>query len=239
MGCIEEIENFGGKPCSAQYCNYMSIKQSDNNHYYCDRKDADRIVVPNCRPRDAKWPITVIGSDGNTRYCGCSCFAFGTPIAVSEFQFKPIEELRVGDDVMAADTNGTGLTWRKQKVCMSSGTRQKSDQQEMIEIRYGKNKVLVVTPNHLFLIAGGKLKRANCLVSGQDQLIDDKGNAVLITQIFYGVIEGGVHHIATSLNPSRESNGHLLNSNGIVSADFALEVGYLALDESTRYALIG
>ncbi len=102
-----------------------------------------------------------------TCYCCCSCFANGTRIAIPE-GFKVIEQFLVGDKVLTADTelSGTGikLNWLTAKVTFSMGTSPNSHEPVMVHIHHGEVGSIVVTPDHLFLMPNGKLKRADRLV---------------------------------------------------------------------------
>ena len=169
-----------------------------------------------------------------TCYCCCSCFAYGTRIGVPEGS-KVIEQFVVGDKVLTAnvESSGTGvkLNWSSTKVSFSSGTGPDSHEPAMVYIHHGEVGSLVVTPDHLFLLPNGKLKRADRLVPGQDQLVSAEGTPVAINEVSLGAYTGGVHHIATDKEFTGDLNGHLLISEGVVSGDFNLQIHASELKE--------
>jgi hypothetical protein len=169
-----------------------------------------------------------------TCYCCCSCFAYGTRIGVPEGS-KVIEQFVVGDKVLTAnvESSGTGvkLNWSSTKVSFSSGTGPDSQEPAMVYIHHGEVGSLVVTPDHLFLLPNGKLKRADRLVPGQDQLVSAEGTPVAINEVSLGTYTGGVHHIATDKEFTGDLNGHLLISEGVVSGDFNLQIHASELKE--------
>jgi len=179
-----------------------------------------------CKKLQNRFPISC--------YCCCSCFAYGTRIGVPEGS-KVIEQFVVGDKVLTAnlESSGTGikLNWSSTKVSFSSGTGPDSQEPAMVYIHHGEVGSLVVTPDHLFLLPNGKLKRADRLVPGQDQLVSAEGTPVAINEVSLGAYTGGVHHIATDKEFTGDLNGHLLISEGVVSGDFNLQIHASELKE--------
>jgi hypothetical protein len=89
-----------------------------------------------------------------------------------------------------------------------------------------KNTAIAVTSDHLFLTENRKLKRADRLAPG-DHLVDPQGLPVTIKSVHIGTMRAGFHHIATRKEePSADLEGHLLNTNGVVSADYAVQMFY-------------
>ena len=96
----------------------------------------------------------------------------------------------------------------------------------MVYVQYGDGQRFVVTPDHLFLMPDGKLKRAERLVPGRDQFVLAKGGTTPIVSLAIGAYQGGVHNIAaTDTSVDGRLEGHLLDANGIVSGDYALQLG--------------
>ncbi|MGZ8220622.1 MAG: Hint domain-containing protein [Methylobacter sp.] len=172
-----------------------------------------------------------------TCYCCCSCFANGTLIAVpSPVGFKKIEDIQVAKDKVCTakliiGEDNIKLAWGSAKVSFSQGTGPDSHQSNMIsiifdnpEIKGGAYKTIIVTPDHLFLISTGKLKRADQLVPGKDFLVNKEGNPISIHEISSGEYNGGVHHIATAKKFTGHLDDHLILAEGIVTGDFELQI---------------
>ncbi|WP_139487950.1 hypothetical protein [Brevibacillus dissolubilis] len=171
-------------------------------------------------------------------YCCCSCFAYGTPIA-TPVGMKAIEEFIVNDEVLVASEVQTAdgsmqLNWAPKSVLFSSGTGPDSSQASMIYLAYGDDQGLVVTPDHIFMLPNGKLKRADKLVPTEDQLLSPEGEAVPIHAVRLGSYKGGIHHIATDLNFDYKVEGHLLNANGVVCADYLLQIHFNQMPEDIK-----
>jgi hypothetical protein len=152
--------------------------------------------------------------------CYCTCLALGTPVAIAQGEFKAIQDFKVGDKVL---TTGINLQWVEKEVVFSDGTTGSSVQPYTIFIEYGDTS-LIVTADHLFLMPDGKLKRADRLTIN-DNLIAYNGDKLRIKSVSMGTYYGGFHHIATSKeDPKGNLDGHLLNTNGIISADYAVQL---------------
>jgi hypothetical protein len=161
---------------------------------------------------------------GDCCNCTCSCFAWGTEILIPDNKFKVIQDFKIGDPVMVC---GPDLKWETRKVEYSHGTDQYGRQPMMLHMIYGEDKKeIIITMDHLFLVPEGKLKRADKLIVGKDFLVSPDGQKVEIVSIEVGAYQGGVHHIATSVDKPQSLDGHLLASQGIVSADFAVQTHY-------------
>jgi len=103
----------------------------------------------------------------------------------------------------------------------------------MIKVSYeidGEETYLLVTKSHLFLLTSGGLKRADKLVPWHeetqqgDKLMLADGGETPVTGLHVGYFKKGIHHIATTDHPALSLEGHLLNSNGVVTADYALQL---------------
>lgn len=156
-----------------------------------------------------------------------TCTAYGTKIAVPDGD-KKIEMFNVGDQVLAADMS---LNWSPTKISFSSGTGASSQQSTMVYIHFGDNDIMIVTPDQLFMLSDRKLKRADRLIAGKDNLVDQNGKPVAINNIAIGRYKGGIHHISTSLNYNGSPDGHLLLAEGVVIGDFTLQINARELDE--------
>ena len=168
-------------------------------------------------------------------YCCCSCFARGTPVA-SPDGMKAIEMFNTGDMIFVATMSASlNPTWGTKAVAFSSGSDAGS-KGTVLYIRFGDNSGdddasvkepghLIVTKDQLLLLADGKLKKADRLVPHQDQLVSAKdGKPININSISIGEWRGGLHHIATSMDYTGSTGEHLLNSNGVITGDYCLQV---------------
>jgi hypothetical protein len=173
------------------------------------------------------WPVNhlVLVCDpvtGDCCNCTCSCLAYGTPVAIPSGT-KAIQTIALGDQVLAADTN---FQWTPMPVEFSDGTGPDSVQPQMVFVTYGQpEQTIIVTLDHTFLQAGGKLIRANMLIVG-DSLLGPGGEEVKILNIQVKNYVGGVWNIATSHEQPTSLNGHLINTQGVISGDYAVQLFY-------------
>lgn len=243
--------------CPGRHC-IEGVNQTPAAHRLCQCKDINGNPIPGCTPSDLLYPFK--GSicfnveteqysqlqprqcfnQGNnwyylSCYCCCSCFAYDTKIGIPGGGFKVIQNFSVGDKVLTAnvefESSGIKLEWLSAKVSFSQGTGPDTHQPAMVYIHHGNARSIIVTPDHVFLLSSGKLKRANRLVPGIDQLVSADGEPVPIHEVSIGEHEGGVHHIATNKEFTGDISGHLLLSEGIVSGDFNLQIRADALKE--------
>ena len=200
----------------------MALRNCEGSH--CSVVDAEINEVCKQEEWAVGHPVITRDSRGVCK-CHCSCLALGTPVAASLGITKPIESFRVGDRVVAA---GSDLRWNTVHVSYSSGTST-GVQPGTIFLEYVGGQ-LIVTPDHLFLLTDGNLKRSERL-SRSDKLVGADGNPVDIERVSVGTYVGGFHHIATSTeDPQNDLTNHLLITNGIVSADYALQLFYRDAD---------
>lgn len=164
-------------------------------------------------------PVITRDADGPCQ-CHCSCLALGTPLAMAKDKYKAIEDYKVGDVVWAA---GPDLKFHEVEVKFSDGTSGGSAQPYSVYIEYD-DSFLIVTADHLFLMPSGRLKKADKL-SVSDSLVAPDGGKVEIKNITMGTFYGGFHHIATStVDPKGDLKDHLLDANGVVCADYAVQL---------------
>lgn len=193
--------------CTVQHCSEVS--QQVNN---------------NCKLNG--WPVNhlvlVCDAQGNCCNCKCSCLAYGTPVAVPDGT-KAIQTIAMGDEVLAADTN---FQWTAMPVQFSDGTGPNSVQPQMVYVTYGPAaQTIIVTLDHTFLQTGGKLIRANML-SADDTLLDRSGNQIQIVKVELKNYVGGVWNIATLHEQPTSLDGHLIETQGVISGDYAVQLFY-------------
>jgi hypothetical protein len=165
---------------------------------------------------------------GGKCWCCCSCFGYGTPIEVDQGLYQMIEDIQTGQNVLATDASLS--QWVSRTVTELGGIAPQTqiDFMAYAQFRMADSQVrhLITTADHLFLLPGGKLLPIQDLRPGDEVRQADGGVAQveLVTWIQFG---GGVRHIA--LGQWREGDpldGHLINSNGLVTADLAVQLEY-------------
>lgn len=165
-------------------------------------------------------PVIVQKPDGTICYCSCSCLAFGTPVQTEASAYKAIQEFAVGDTVLAC---GLDLHWSTKKVQFSNGTAAASRQKYTVLTVYGETAI-ATTSDHIFVLKNKRLKRADRLAPG-DELLTPDGGSVTVSSVHIGDYVAGFHHIATDIEvPGSDLKGHLINTNGVVSGDYAVQL---------------
>ncbi|GLH79782.1 hypothetical protein SSBR45G_46910 [Bradyrhizobium sp. SSBR45G] len=239
QGCLDNIKKDKGRICNDPDTHCYDTQ--DYTHKVCDCQDqflggctsSPPPLPPGCCHYNGDSDIPSYDKQGFC-YCCCSCFAYDTAIAYqgsgNATSFRAVQEFAVGDEVLVADAS---LTWQQMKLQYSSGAPSKRS--TLVKIDYvldGVEKSLLVTRSHLFLQPDGKLIRADRLMPN-DLLVVAVGGSTPVVAISAGIFDKGVHHIATSAMPAKSVAGHLLNSNGIVTGDYALQIsGLTAADNS-------
>src|SRR3954452_12983151 len=223
--------------CSDQHCTNFS--ETDTFHGECATFGKGNTLYPvstaQCLNLDngaLSEPTFVTSKYGNfytcvaplqvqTCYCCCSCLAFGTPIATPE-GVKAIELFNIGDSVSVGNWDNAKVGWAAGLVKFSSGTDPGSVN-TMIFIQFGERQI-IASPDNLFLMSDGKLKRADRLKPHKDQILTAEGGALGVTAVVSGQWTKGLHHIATGLEFTGSLDGHLINASGIVTADYCLQI---------------
>lgn len=207
----------------------MTVRQCDSAH--CSGADAEINEICKQLGWPVNHPVLTRDSQGPC-ICSCSCLAHGTMVQIAPDAFTEIETIRVGDQVLAA---GLELAWTEQPVVFSQGTTGASRQKYTVLIAY-LDTGLAVTSDHLFLLADKTLKTADRLVPG-DLLMAPDGSPVPLHSVHIGDYTAGFHHVATSKEkPNATLDGHLLNTNGVVSGDYTLQLYYRTGTLSDRLA---
>jgi len=137
---------------------------------------------------------------------------------------KRIEDFYTGDKVLAATLSNGKFLWITQQVRFAMGAR--IWHSPAAYIHFGNGKCIITSLDHLFLIQNKKLKRADKLVPGKDYLTDSKGKLLKILFIHIGNHIGGFYTISTSGTPSKNMNNHLINTAGVLSADYSLQLSH-------------
>lgn len=243
-GCEQSVKNtYGekGKVCSEQHCKAFLI--TDTFHDTCQKNKTPLYPVSTAQCLNKKTGEISeatydpdLGSyscpDGlsvQVCFCCCACLAHGTPIAIPD-GVKAIEQFNIGDDVTIGDWSASKLSWKTGSVKFSSGTDADSPS-TMMFIQYGEKRLLIASMDHLFLLPTGKLKRADRVVPQKDQLLGADGKPLDILSSISGKWTKGLHHIATGLDFTGSLDGHLIDSAGVVSGDYCLQINQHELVE--------
>lgn len=164
-------------------------------------------------------------NDGKLCYCNCSCLAFFTPIAIADNTYKKIGDVTVGEQILALDKN---KKWVKTTVTFSGGTQDETYRNPyMIYVKTEDNATLIATADHLFYMPDGSLKRADRLKS-TDMLVNNNLKPVKIVELTSGEYIGKIHNVATGkwVADNVETDGHLINTFGVISGDYFLQLNY-------------
>lgn len=221
--CLDNIHKIQGQPCSNQMCDSL---QSDLNQYCKATDHAPGTPVPTIE-------------NGYPCYCCCGCDTSGMSVAVDASHYKVVEELVPGDTILAASVDAaTGkLVWESTAVEFSQGAGTSASQLLMVMILFRpegrRDQYLIVSRNQLFYMPDGTLRKAGTLVPGLDMLLLADGSEAPVTGITTGLFRRGrLHHIATSVFPATGPDGHLINIQGVVGGDYALQLSGLAREDA-------
>jgi hypothetical protein len=145
-----------------------------------------------------------------------------------------VEEINRGDTILVA---GLALQWGPAQVADVGGLQPPNGTLPALHVIYqiGTDDIrfLNVSPDHLFLLTSGKLKHVQLLAPGDKLRRADGGDAEVIAPVTRVQVTGAQ---AIDMGPFDGVNldGHLLNSNGVVTADFAVQSFFDGADPSTN-----
>lgn len=170
--------------------------------------------------------------------CCCSCFGHDTPIEAAPGQFMLVQDIRASDLLMAANLDPTTgkLSWQQRPVDYTGGVWLDAEPVPgMYLVTYAypgpkgeDSRLIVVTADHLFLMEDSTLKAVQLLAPG-DKLRTADGGVSEVLFAANGSFTRGVYSVQLEGEFDGKSlDGHLLNANGIVCADYAVQVYYAA-----------
>lgn len=149
--------------------------------------------------------------------------AYDTSIKTSNGALKAIQDFILSDLIWVAETPEL-TSWVQKPVLFSSGTGP-GGKSQFINVGFGAYgtdlKYILVSLAQPFLMPDKSLKQAQKLVPGKDLLVMEDGTTCPILLVEVGVFNKGAHHVATSLQPAGNLNGHLMLANGVVIGDYA------------------
>lgn len=158
------------------YCTGIHCDEVQNyNHQYCNCTGQFSHLKVNGVCPFGNGSLVPIGNPGC--YCCCSCFAYDTPIAVTDNTFKAIQDFVINDPVLVAE--GADLnSWVQKPVLFSSGTGALGSN-KLIKIHFGdQTKGVTVTPESFvsqFVDKNQSLNFYNILSTDPNNYIDVNG----------------------------------------------------------------
>lgn len=254
--CYKRLESTGNTPVCDKISTNMShhcssFMVTDTYHTTCVNKDVYMPVQTwycmNSRTGEVRYfdPKVIMKEcmklskiddawECQPCFCCCACFAEHTMIAMAEGT-KEIKNIKKGEILKAGSIMGPGeslCTWEDIPVTFAEGS-ESGVQEGMLYVVFGDKQEIIVTPDHVFLLATGKFIQAGKLKPG-DQLVDESGNPIPILTVSQGRYEGGVRHISCNIDFDGRPDRHLVLSEGIVSGDYTLQLYYDALSEEWK-----
>ncbi len=150
--------------------------------------------------------------------------AYDTSINASNGTHLAIQDFIPNDLMWVAETPEL-TSWVQKPVLFSSGTGSNGNN-KFIKVSFGNRetdpKYILVSSAQPFLMPDKSLKQAQKLVPGKDLLVMGDGTTCSIMSLEVAIFHKGAHHVATSLRPAENLNGHLMLANGIVIGDYAV-----------------
>ena len=97
---------------------------------------------------------------------------------------------------------------------------------------------LLVTQDHLFLRADGKLVAVQDIAAGAVLRRADGRETRVIFRVS-GAFEGGIHTLELGPFENNDLNGHLMNTFGLVTTDYSVQAAYAAGDAAVSGLMVG
>ena len=208
--------------------NYCGVHKSeiDGDCHELDYQAGNKIIIQTPGDRSSRC------------YCVCSCLAVDTPVAISDGTIN-VQDIKAGKTTVLAA--GLGLEWAPHVV----GQWSVAAPGKSIDVIYMKyivgeteEKEIIVTRDQLFLTLHGKLTPADKLAP-RDQLTDRDGQPVQIKDIGWGSYDGNFYELATTMDPPDSNfSNHLIITNEVVTADFAVQM-FQDAPRSHAFDLVG
>ncbi len=146
--------------------------------------------------------------------------------------FKPVENIETGDGVLATGANLN--TWSIRQVTGVGGIAPGETLAMCYTARFklsdGTVRLVTSTADHLYLVPGlNQLQAIQDLRPG-DYVLQADGGSALIEFVAAGEFSGGVRNFALGefapTNPDDQLDGHLVNTDGLVTADLSLQLAF-------------
>jgi hypothetical protein len=212
--------------CTPNYCSEASFFL--NIHCTTNHLNPDTPII--CQD-----PALKSKTDPGYCYCCCSCFAYDTPIKVADDAYALSQDVKTGTFLLAA---GTSLDWKRTQVTYGEGY-EAPDPHPMYYVRYEYPedketfREVIVTADHLFLMADDKLATVQDIRPG-DKLRRADGKTAAVLFSARGTYVGGIQTIELGTYDGGSLDGHLINTNGIVTSDYSVQVFYVGAPKAQR-----
>lgn len=157
-------------------------------------------------------------------------FAFNTPVVTLRGSVA-IQNMAVGSKFIGAEFKDGQVIQSEKTVMYSSGTGPYLNIQ-MMRIELGNEKILIVNPDHVFVLSNKKLILAEQL-NITDELLGADGSPVKILSVSMGLMKSGQHHIAASTNFQEEDLDFVI-SQGVLSGDFMVQIFFHTLSDDLK-----
>jgi hypothetical protein len=217
---IQSEEPPDNVPCTDNFCTKVSYQQGK----HCTQRHKPVDTPVSSYDPDLHGP-----GIGGSCWCCCSCFADNTPIEVTPGEFVLIQDINDGDTILAG---GKSLEWKPTKVKVRSGniSRVIVPHLYLVKYRYEQEpqpREIIVTADHLFMMSTSRtLKAVQHLIPG-DTLTTKDGNPAEVLFVAIGEHETAIQSIQMEGEfDGVNLDGHLLNANGIVTTDYAVQLYY-------------
>src|SRR3546814_449316 len=133
-----------------------------------------------------------------------------------------------GEEILT--TNVDASKWGHSKVTEIGGIAPEIEMDFMFFVSFkfedGEESAIIVTADHLFLMPSGKLRSAKNL-RANDTIRQADGGIATIVLVAHGSWSGGVRSLSLGTYQKGDPlDGHLLNSNGVVTADMSVQSIY-------------
>lgn len=164
-------------------------------------------------------------------YCCCACFADNTLIGLPHGE-EEILNIEIGKEVLSGSVeSGQTVTWEPAQVTFSNGTGG-GEEPAMVYLEYGDGRKMIVSTDQPLMLAEGLLTVASRVTVGAE-LMGVDGTPLRVTLATIGTYKGGVHHIATG-KWTGSINKHLIQANGVVAGDFALQLHFAEIPDDQK-----
>lgn len=211
------------KQCSAM--ELRKIQYNVDSLCIDTRQSINDIVIVSLNPE---------GTEGCFATCfGTNLYGFEKPEAgvvlkVGVSTFEPLDHIKKGNKVLTA---GLNLEWKDIGVIEEVTHR---DVKQLVHLEYGNNKQINIPFDHMLLANGLKNFIPAGKITPDDVLFDSNGYVVKIKKISLMNFKGKVTDISLSGELNDNFDGHLLNTNGIISGDKKIKDSYKLVNKFSQ-----
>ena len=222
--CIDNVAKEHGQLCTWDYCQTLQSRLNQ----YCQASGA-----PPC----AAVPQEQLGQP-----CWCCCsvaFLYNAPIEVAGGDHVMAQDIAAHADRVLAGCYHAGdsaPTWQPRPVDYSrglapDGSGTEVDFDYMYYVAYQAEdspeppRFILATVDHLFLRPTGRVRPIQHLRPG-DRLVNAHGGFSRVLFTVPARFSGALHHLGFEGFDTDRLDGHLLSVNGVVTADYSIQLIY-------------